>query len=209
VVDLAEERAHAGSTEPEVAPVRRLAPRPSELSDAEAVRRARDGDHWAQELLFRRYARLVSATATRLLGDRGLAEDILQDTFAVALERLDTLRNPAAFKSWLMRIAVSQVHRIYRRERFVRLLKRSDGPSPLARIAARSATPEMLVELELVDRELRRLPPEQRLAWMLRYCEGLELREVAEACGCSLATAKRRISAAHARVTRHVQLGDA
>jgi RNA polymerase sigma-70 factor (ECF subfamily) len=47
---------------------------------------------------------------------------------------------------------------------------------------------------------LEALPIEQRLAWSLRYVEGEKLEAVAEQCGCSLATAKRRISAAHARM---------
>jgi RNA polymerase sigma-70 factor, ECF subfamily len=59
-------------------------------------------------------------------------------------------------------------------------------------------------ELALVDRLLRGMKPALRLAWMLRRVEGLELDEVALLCGCSLATAKRRIAEADAIVDRHV-----
>ena len=48
---------------------------------------------------------------------------------------------------------------------------------------------------------------DQRLAWSLRYVEGEKLEQVAEHCGCSLATAKRRISAAHARIQAELEDG--
>jgi RNA polymerase sigma-70 factor (ECF subfamily) len=46
------------------------------------------------------------------------------------------------------------------------------------------------------------VPPRDRIAWTLRYIEGQQLEEVAGICGCSLATAKRRISAAQERIER-------
>ena len=175
-----------------------------ELPDAQLVRLAREGNRWAQEMLFRRHAPSVFGTATRLLGDRSRAEDVVQDAFVIALESLGDLRNPAAFRGWILRIAVSQVHRIFRKERVVRLFRGSDSPPAFTALACATASPETLVELELLGRALRRLPAKDRLAWMLRHVEGFELREVATACNCSLATAKRRIAAADARVRRHV-----
>lgn len=177
---------------------------PTEISDADLIARAKEGDRWAEELLFRRYVRAVGATALRLLGDKDEADDVVQDTFALAFEQLPQLREAIAFKTWLLRIAVSRVHRVFRRQRLQRLVGMG-GDERSAQLAAPSATPEARTELALLDRELRRLPAAERIAWMLRYVEGLELVEVAEACDCSLATAKRRIAAAHARVERHLR----
>ena len=53
-----------------------------------------------------------------------------------------------------------------------------------------------------VYEELDRVPASDRIAWTLRYIEGQQLEEVAGICGCSLATAKRRISAAQERIER-------
>jgi RNA polymerase sigma-70 factor (ECF subfamily) len=47
---------------------------------------------------------------------------------------------------------------------------------------------------------MERLPVNDRIAWVLRHLEGEPLDRVAEICGCSLATAKRRIAAAHQRI---------
>ncbi|MCA9609182.1 MAG: RNA polymerase sigma factor [Myxococcales bacterium] len=191
---------------PAVAAVTRLDR--GDRSDEELVVRARGGDRWAAQELFRRHVGPVSATATRLLGDPVAAEDVVQDAFAIALERLESLRDPPAFRSWIVQIAVSQVHRVFRRRRFLRFFEPDLGPGSLSYLASDDVAPDVRAELELVDRELKKLPAEQRIAWMLRYVEGMELREVADACDCSLATAKRRIDAAHTRIRRHVGIED-
>lgn len=189
---------------PEGATVTRL--ESGKETDAELVDRARSGDRWAQEELFRRHVGRVTATAARLLGDRARAEDVAQDSFAIAFEQLPALRESPAFGSWIVRIAVSQVHRIFRRRRVVRFFGFDSAEGALASLAATTASPAQIAELELLDRALRELPPEERTAWMLRHVEGMELKEVAHACACSLATVKRRIDAASARVRRHVEV---
>ena len=52
-----------------------------------------------------------------------------------------------------------------------------------------------------VYRALDRLPTRLRVPWVLRYVEGESLQDVAKLCGCSLATAKRRILAAHTKIS--------
>lgn len=186
-----------------LAPVARI--ERAERSDEELVLRARGGDRWAAQELFRRHVGPVAATATRLLGDAVAAEDVVQDAFAIALEKLPTLRDPPAFRKWIVQITVSQVHRVFRRHRFLRFFDPTAGTGSLSALVSKDAGPDVRAELELLDRELRRLPGEQRIAWMLRHVEGLELTEAAAACDCSLATVKRRIEAADARIRRHVR----
>ena len=109
-------------------------------------------------------------------------------------------------RGWLGQIAVSLARRRFRRARLLRVigLDRGADDATLAALAAPGAGPEERVELALVDRVLRGMRSELRLCWVLRRVEGLELAEVASLCGCSLATAKRRIAAAEEIVRRHV-----
>jgi len=65
-----------------------------------------------------------------------------------------------------------------------------------------------LVGRALVDRVLSTISANVRIAWMLRHVEGLELAEVASACGCSLATVKRRIAAAETAIRAHIGPSD-
>jgi RNA polymerase sigma-70 factor, ECF subfamily len=185
-----------------------LLPTADARGDAELVERALQGDRWSRDMLYRRHAHYLLAISARLLSDRAEGEEVVQDTFVVGFEQLGTLREPAALRGWLARIAVSLVRRRLRRARLLRLLglDRSADDATLASLAAPELGADDRAELALVDRVLRRMPANLRIAWMLRRVEGLPLAEVASACACSLATAKRRISAADVEVARHVSI---
>ena len=62
----------------------------------------------------------------------------------------------------------------------------------------------MMAELRIIDGIIDQLPTNDRMAWMLRHVEGYALQEAADACGCSLATVKRRVAAAQKRIDRAV-----
>jgi RNA polymerase sigma-70 factor (ECF subfamily) len=171
--------------------------------DAELVQRALEGNDWAEEALYRRHVELVLGTAKRLLGNADEAADVAQDSFLTAFEKLGTLRDASTFKTWLMQIAVRNVHRRFRRRRILRWLGLEDlDEGTLETFASADAPLEVRVDLGTLGAVLSKLPPDLRLPWMLRHVEGHELTEVAALCNCSLATAKRRIGAAESRVLR-------
>ncbi len=175
------------------------------LGDEELVRRALAGDRWGREMLYRRHAATLLAMTIRLLGNRVEAEEIVQDTFVTAFERLETLRDPAAVGGWLGQIAVNLVRRRFRKLRLLRFLglDRGADDATLEALADVALPADERAELALVDRKLGAMKPEVRLAWTLRRVEGLELTEVASMAGCSLATAKRRIAAGDVLVDLH------
>lgn len=183
-----------------------LLPSADALSDAELVERALGGDRWSRDVLYRRHAHYLLAIATRLLSNRNEGEEVVQDTFVVGFEQLRTLRERAAVRAWLARIAISLVRRRLRRARLLRFLGLDRGfdDASLEVLATSTIRPDDRAELALADRVLRRLPSDQRIAWSLRRVEGLPLAEVASACDCSLATVKRRIAVADAVMARHV-----
>lgn len=194
--------------QPRAANVRELAGG-SDLDDATLVARARDGDRGAEEAIYYRHVRYIAGMVARLLGSREEAEDVVQDTFAIALDALSTLRQPEALKAWLAQVAVSQVRRKMRRSR---LLARLGLYPPMDHIDLESlamveATAEVRAELAAIGRVLARVPTDERLAWMLRHVEGEPLGEVARLCGCSLATAKRRIAATARHLRAHLDDG--
>jgi len=176
--------------------------------DRELVERAIGGEPLARQLLYRRHVRAVTERVTRLLARIGEAEDVIQDAFVEAFASLPALEDRARFGAWLMRIAVHQAHRRFRRRRLLaRLgLDRGSDDARLEAIADPALDPERRLQLRRLDAELAHLPASLRLAWMLRYVEGCELTDVAAQSGCSLATVKRRIQRADARL--QARLGD-
>lgn len=176
--------------------------------DRELVDRVRAGDKHAEELLYRHHARAVSVLAARLLGRSDEAQDVVQDVFVTALCRLSQLRDGTFFRAWLIRIAVHEVQRRFRRHRLLRALGFSDAhnDTALAELATPGMSTEERAELSVLDRVLATLPARERIAWMLRHVEGYELAEVANACDASLASVKRWIARADAQLREHVGL---
>lgn len=175
------------------------------MSDAELVVAMRAGDVRAEERLFKRHAVLVHRLARRMLRSDHDADDVVQDTFAKAHEQIANLRDPTLYRAWLMRTAVSLVHRRFRRRKLLSTLGFVHLPDGAG--LADAIQPELPAETRLdiirIDAALARAPADERIAWTLRHVDGLSLEEVADACGCSLATVKRKIAKAQAIVKRY------
>lgn len=180
------------------------------IDDASLVAKALGGDSWAEEALIKRHVAELARVVGRLLGSKSEAEDVVQDTLVRALEELPHLREPALFRGWLIRIGVNQARAFLRRRRLGTFLGLHPGPRELSleQLAASSLSPESRAELALLDSLLARIPVEERIAWMLRQVEGYPLAEVAQSCGCSLATAKRRVTAATVKIRKVINLGE-
>jgi RNA polymerase sigma-70 factor (ECF subfamily) len=145
---------------------------------------------------FHRYARYVAAIALPLLGNEDETDDLIQEVFLEAVRGIAKLREPEAIKGWLATITVRLARQRLRRRKLFRYV--TWGPKrSLDDIVGRSTDPEDRMLLTQIYAVLDELPVEQRIAWTLRHMEGERLDQVARLCGCSLATAKRRIAAAH------------
>lgn len=181
-------------------------PTSDSVGDAALVERAIDGDRWAMEALYRRHVRRVTNAVTRVVGRSADADDVVQETFLIAFSRLSELREPAAFRGWLARIAMNEVRGRLRKRKWLKRLSldRDDDDVSLESLAADDASPDVKAELARLDRVLAAFDPDVRMAWMLRHVEGWALEEVATALDCSLATAKRRIKEARDRIDAHL-----
>jgi RNA polymerase sigma-70 factor (ECF subfamily) len=148
---------------------------------------------------FRMYSRLVASVGFRILGRRGEVEDLVQDVFVEAGKWATRIEDPAALKHWLLTVTVRAARHRLRRARLGAMLG-FGSPVSYEDVAGHDASPSERALLAQVYRALDRLPVNDRLAWTLRHVQGESLGDVAELCGCSLATAKRRIAAAQAAI---------
>jgi RNA polymerase sigma-70 factor (ECF subfamily) len=172
-------------------------------TDAALVLAARAGEPWAREALFRRYARLALGLGYRIMPYDADIDDLVQDSFLYAFERLEKLSNPQAFQAWLCSIVVRTAgKRLRRRKLQVRLGLRSQKPVDVEEVISRSAPPDIAAELRSVYGLLESLPVEERVALVLRRVERLEIPEIAAQMGLSASTVKRRLHAAEARLSR-------
>jgi RNA polymerase sigma-70 factor (ECF subfamily) len=148
------------------------------LDDASLVLRARTGEERAFGALVARYMRSAYAVAMSVTGRHEDAEDAAQESFLVALQRLEECRSPERFGGWLMTIVRNRSRNLVRRES----LRESD-PVPDA-ASGRGPTPDRVTErVELRERledALATLPPVQREIVLLHDLEGWKHREIAE-----------------------------
>jgi RNA polymerase sigma-70 factor, ECF subfamily len=155
------------------------------------------------EALYERYAPYVAAIASRVLGRAAEVEDVVQDVFASAVSGLKRRDSAEETKGWLAKVTVRRCVRQLRLRKIWALVDLAADPSydRLADPSIGADEKQLVVE---VYRALDRVPVRERVAWTLRHVEGESLQDVAVLCGCSLATAKRRISAAHGRICRRL-----
>ena len=138
--------------------------------------------------------------------DRVEVESMLSaDSFLVVpgdrLDQKNILRE--AFQAWLRSIVARTASKRLRRQRLlVRLGIRRNEPIDPDTVVSPDAPADVASEVRIVYGLLDRLPAEERVALVLRRVEGLDLGEVAEQMNLSLATVKRRISAAEGRLAR-------
>lgn len=164
--------------------------------DASLVTAMRAGHPGATTALFDRYGGHVRAVLARLIGlDTELA-DLLHDVFIAALDKIDQLQDPAQLKAWLTSIAVFTARGTIRKRARWRWLRIVDEPPEVPVNAPSHVAREAVRRLYVV---LDKLPADDRIAFALRFVQGMELTEVASACGVSLATIKRRLTKSEAR----------
>ncbi len=177
-----------------------LPPKPAPFTgdDAALVLGFRRGEPGARAALYDRYADHVHRVLYRVLGfDRDLA-DLHHDVFVRALASLSKLEDPSALKGWLSMIAVHVAQTSITRRRRRSWLWFLPGDE-LPEVASAGASGEVLDALRATYAVLDTLPVDERVAFALRFIDGMELTEVAAACETSLATIKRRLARAGAR----------
>jgi len=169
----------------------------NQLSDGELIVRSADGDRGAFEVLYRRYSRPVFGLALRRLGDRGRAEDAVQETFASiwrAARSYKPERGPGA--PWLYAVARNAITDRGR--------ARTDTPAEIPETASSEAGPAERAESGWtawrVHRALEELNANERSVVELAYWSGLSQSEIAEFLGIPLGTVKTRTRAALARL---------
>lgn len=166
-------------------------------SDGDLVRAIRDGHDAAASELARRHARRVYALAFRLVNGPE-AEDLAQEAFSIAFERLHTLAEPERFSSWLTGIVVRVVYRSLRRRRIARRLGLVPHRAPfdIDRQILPQAPVEVVEELRAVYALVEQLPVQVRMTLLLHRVDGFGLAEVADHLGISYRTVKRRMAEA-------------
>ncbi len=173
-------------------------------TDSDLVRLTLSGDHAAFAALVERHSGDVTRIVSEIVRDRTEIEDIVQECFIKAYLGLDSFREDAQFRTWLLRIAHNVS--VTRSQRFVRRTNRVALDETAVSTAADEHGPlpdELVGSHEIEDRIaelIDRLPEHYRVVIMLYYYSELTYEEIAEVTGRPLNTVKAHLHRAKARL---------
>ena len=169
--------------------------------DSQLMRQVQAGEFRSFDLLVERYRPALLRVAAGMLGDQGLAEDVVQETFLAVFAARHTFDPAFHFRTWLWTILLNFCRRhAARRMRQPQQLVRSALPQGERAQMPEIESPETalsgLLERERneeLQRRLNQLPDVQADALRLRFFAGLTYHEIAQAMGISLGGAKLRV----------------
>jgi len=184
--------------------------------DLALVQAAREGDIAAFETLLKRYDRNVFRIANHITQNREDAEDVVQDAFLKAYQKLDQFQGNSKFYTWLVRIAVNEALMKLRKRKASKTVSIDEDVETDEGFVPREVTdwspnPEQLykqAELsDILEKTIQGLPSGFRTVFVLRDVEGLSTEETADALGLSVPAVKSRLLRARLqlreRLSRH------
>jgi RNA polymerase sigma-70 factor (ECF subfamily) len=168
-------------------------------ADAVEVALAASGDAHAFERLYRTHVGRVYALVRRML-DGEDADEVTQDIFVRAWQKLGTYRGEAAFSTWLHRLGVNVI--LARRQTLgVRRTRFLEGDEVLDAVHSDRTSPEASLDFEAA---LARLPSGAREVFLLHDVEGYRHEEIAGMLGLAVGTSKSQLHRARMALRRHL-----
>jgi RNA polymerase sigma factor (sigma-70 family) len=177
-------------------PVLRIETTATDVESLDA-RRAASGDEAAFERLYRRHVARIHTMARRMAGPDA-ADDLTQDIFVRAWDKLATFRGESAFGTWLYRLGVNVVLSRRRADKSDRTWILDD---PFAVTDAAQPTVHPATRMDL-DAAIARLPDGARKVFVLHDVEGWTHEEIAAQMGLVPGTSKSQLSRARAALRR-------
>ena len=171
--------------------------------EAEIVRRCQDGDLEAFESIYRRHGRSLFSLAYRMVGNLTDAEDLLQEIFLLAFDKLPTYQGRSSLRTWLHRLAVNRCLD-YLRSRAARNRSLTESFDDRGHASSPSAGPGAPEERLDLERAIRQLPRSYRAAFLLYDVEGFGHREVAEILGVAEGTSKSLVHKARLKIREQI-----
>ena len=179
-----------------------------EQKDAELIQRILQGDQDALSPLVKKYQKGVHTLAWRKIGDFHVAQEITQDTFLTAYQKLRTLKNHNLFAGWLYVIAANLCRDWLKKSRLpmdsldITDANEVDKVSYSRYVAEKQKADADETRREVVKKLLQKLPESERTVMMLHYLGEMTINAISEFLGVSQNTVKSRLSRARNRLKK-------
>lgn len=167
------------------------------------VRQAQDGDRKAFEQLYRLHVGRVHGLCLRLCGQRSLAEDLTQEAFIRAWEKLGSFRGESAFYSWLYRLTFNVV--LGNQRSRLRRESRETSVESLAELPGETGEHRCAGLRADLEAAIATLPPGARQVFVLHDVEGYKHGEIAEMTGLATGSSKAHLHRARKMLRERLQ----
>ena len=169
-------------------------PAPNEAAGVQAALPAAARDRAAERALYEQHVDRIFRLALRMTGSTEMAEDLTQDVFMRAFDRMHQFRGESGLGTWLHRVAITVILNAIAKRKVAAAREVPLEPSVLA--ASRSGA----IELDVRDRvraAVAQLPEELRVVVLLYDVEGYQHNEIADLMGISAGACRMRLLRAH------------
>jgi RNA polymerase sigma-70 factor (ECF subfamily) len=179
---------------------------PGELTEADAIRLAQQGDADAFERIYRLHSRRVYALCLRMVGNPAQAEDLTQEAFLQLFRKIGTFRGESAFSTWLHRLSVNVVlMRLRKKTLSETSLEETTDPDEESGGPRRDiGGPDLRLSGSLdrvsLERAIEQLPPGYKSIFVLHDVQGYEHNEIATIMKCSIGNSKSQLHKARMRL---------
>jgi RNA polymerase sigma-70 factor (ECF subfamily) len=167
----------------------------------EILGRCKDGEVKAQFILYKQYSKAMYNIAIRFLNNKMDAEDILQESFVTAFEKLGELTNDNSFGSWLKRIVINNCISHIRRNK----IEFDDIDNHVSAEETSSEEEDLSIDPLVVHEAIKQLPGGGRTVLVLHALEGYKHREIAEMLNISESTSKSQYKRALGILQTHLK----
>jgi len=178
-----------------------------DVSEAQAIERAKQGDAAAFQVLYDLHKRRVYSLCLRMTSNTAEAEDLAQEAFLQLFRKIGTFRGESAFSTWLHRLSVNVVLMHLRKKALpvVSLEETTQGSSgeedtPKKDFGAEDVALAGSIDRLQLQRAVESLPPGYRTIFVLHDVEGYEHNEIATIVGCSIGNSKSQLHKARMKL---------
>jgi RNA polymerase sigma factor (sigma-70 family) len=174
--------------------------KPIRLTDEEVVARVLSGEKELYEILLKRYNQTLYRTIRSYLHD-GEVEDIMQEAYIKAFEKLSQFQGGSSFSTWLIRIGINEALQFLRQKKKARVINLYGDHEDSTRILNMPDASKMNPEKKLINHERKlllektigQLPEKYRIVYMLREIEGMKNPEIAACLDITESNVKVRL----------------
>jgi RNA polymerase sigma-70 factor (ECF subfamily) len=166
------------------------------MTDVQVIAKVLSGDTNAFEILILKYQNKLYSTVLNIAKNTDVAQDVVQDAFIKAFQKLDSLRDKTQFYPWLKRIAINMVFLTFEKNKRMVDVSNDDGPDFFDNLVGDSNPEHELINDELkkyVRKYVDSLPEKLRVVILLREVEDYSYEEISETINVPVGTVRSRL----------------